>query len=172
MPKPIYVICCDSISEDKTTNLLSLFAVLEKVIVVKTAVQSGDDVAAATAIGEQIGRQKATETRVVAVWMKEPGDEDCVFEHEFSFIAPDGKTTSHPPPLQPFGFERSTYLQRFTLTLVGFPVPKETCVVEIQSKVRMHGDEDWLIQSYSLLFEIVEAEPGESVKKSAALESN
>ena len=144
MARPVYIICAESVAADQQTNLVSAFQLIERISLRETPTTH-----------PEVRPLAHFRCKVVAVWMKEPGDEDKEFEHEIVFpITRDGKEASHKTDT--FSFPSETLFQRFLVTVVGIPYAGETGVIEIVSRLRAVGDNEWKTQSYPLLVEVEE----------------
>lgn len=156
MPRSVYVFPAHFISEDKTTNLVSATAIIERLEVarISTSVQSEGERQRLDEV-VQIARKGIT-IKAVAVWMMEHGDDEHVFEHAFAVRVPGLEIQLLG--LHPFQFESATRpFRRFKLQLSGFPPVPEPCVVELESRVRRldeSNDSDWIIQSYPLIVDV------------------
>lgn len=140
MPKPVFIICAREIVEDKSTNLLSIFTVIEKI----EAVASDSEIPRGRDGRPGIPPQ-FQQIKVVAVWMQQDGDRDGEFEHEFQVDVGD----FHRDMAGNFTFDDAP-LKRFQLTLVGFPIPDESCVGYVRSRIRRPGSVEWQIQEYPI----------------------
>jgi hypothetical protein len=138
MPRPIYIIAATKTSEDKFSGLLSLFEIIEVLDVQLIPPKGGEDLAVIQAHNK--GRMAAAESTVIAVWMREEGDEDKVFEHQFALIFPDREQALSAVPFQ---FSPDAQLQRFMMKLQGFPVPPESTVIEVESRIRVQDSATW-----------------------------
>jgi hypothetical protein len=149
MPKPVYMICAQSMTQDKDTSLVSFFTVIERVtMILRPTGQS-----APPPIPYDDLTRDVTTFKVMATWIREQ-DDNGEFEHEFSVVA-DGEEKSHG--CRPFVFNEEKFIQRFVLVVHGLPVPAKAGIVLIKSKVRRHGSEDWLFQEYPIIVDLSQA---------------
>jgi hypothetical protein len=155
MPRPVYIIPAKLVTVDQRTNLVTIGAITEMHIVraVRRDGDASDDLEAARDSGKVAGTIEAQETQVVAVWMKEEGDEEKAFEHRLS-LRRQGSDESTEIGIQPFQFPPEKRMSRFIGILKGMLPPGESCVVELESCVREIGTEEWIVQSYPLVFDV------------------
>ena len=149
MPKPVYVMCAHDIVQDKETNRMSIFNVVEKMVVKQFAKPVSVGQMEPGMLPPGLGLLKA-----VAVWMKEPSDAG-EFEHEF-VITSDGVETSVGS--QPFVFadDPKKLLHRFFLEFQGgLPVPAESGTLIIRSRVRHSAATDCISQDYLIPVEVL-----------------
>ena len=147
MPKPVYVLCAQAVLQEKTSNLVSIFQVLEQITAI--IVRKHDDEATATNVhGSRDGFQ------AIAVWRKENGDAGETFVHEFL-------VAEQSAGLVPFTFSKEKNLQWFVLNAGGFPIPEKSAMVLVTSRVRRESSNAWCSQSYPIFFDITEKSPEE-----------
>ena len=103
---------------------------------------------------QQIGVPPATQhIRIVAVWMRSDKDSpDQEFEYKLIiFLPPNNKEIE----VGAGRFKFSKPLHRFTINILG-PLPFEgPGMMNVQSKIRKEGDQDWLKQEYPIVLEEV-----------------
>ena len=158
MPKPVFIICCEGVLQDKTTNNLSIFKVLEKVIVKKgITVDPASPMARPYAAGSGYPGFEG-----VAVWRKEAQDVGKTFFHKFHIEHPDAVAVVEE---QTFQFTEAGELSRFILVLSGIPIPEKSGVVLVKSQVREDGSTEWNSQDYPIFFDIID-KPSETVGES------
>ena len=81
MPKPVYIICAAGLSEDRSTNLVTLFGFVESLVVAPVPIPDGTKV---NFVKGPNNPGELGQLKVMAVWMKTSAAEDnVVFEHEF-----------------------------------------------------------------------------------------
>jgi len=155
MPKPVYIIAAHGLAEDKTTNLVTIFAVIERAtITLRRNVEQKAGVPPVTPIEYGV-------MTTLAVWKKEPGDTG-LYEHEF-LIKFEGQ--EKPAGVVEFEFEPEMELKRFSLIMQGFPAPTKSCDVYIVSRIRKKGDSDWLSQQYPITFVVIPPPEGEASER-------
>lgn len=162
MPRPVYIIPAQFVIEEKSTNLVSMICVNERFEVDLRAAESREQLHEAIKdnfkktgkLQEEFG---AARIHVVAVWMKESGDEMCKFEHEFALAVPASEEIVLGP--NEFEFDPTKPFRRFKAIMVGLPPINDSCILEIESRVRRvsEGDKDsvWVRQSYPLTVDVV-----------------
>lgn len=149
MPKPVYIICAEGVTEDRRTNLVSLFNVLEKLTA--TVEPDGDN-------EEKVQRLPLLRFRALAVWMREESDPlDQEFEAKLQLIIPPDGEEITLPVRRRFKFKEGGHLQRISLTFEGGPPMKGPGTLRVLSLVRAVGSEEWLRQEYPIFVEFKEA---------------
>lgn len=144
MLRPVYIIASQSTAEDKLTNLMSLFSVFESVEFHAEPISGNHPM-------------PAQQFRVVAVWMREEGDEAIEFEQQFRFHRPGLGIEEVSAPAQ-FRFESpERWLHRFMLICNSFPPVSASGIFEVESRVRRVGSEDWVSQRYPIRVQYVPA---------------
>jgi hypothetical protein len=151
MPRPVFIITAKGTTEDKVTNSLSIFYVVETLDVI---LEPRADVPQELLDAANEARFRSQDFVALAVWMRED-DDDAVFEHEFALIFPDREDQI---PAQPFQFNRERPLQRFKLQMTGVPLPRESCVVEIESRVHRRDTNQHWQQRYPLICNVRQLE--------------
>jgi len=140
MPKPVYIICSGSGSEDKTTGLISLFQVIEKlrfssVVPLDLSIVS-----------------PLMEMRVTAIWMRCPEDEGQEFEFETRVLLPPEDTIIKLGEQGKFSFAQHHH--RLVAIMRGFPPFRGSGIMRFQSRLRRAGTEEWLfLQEYPVIVE-------------------
>ncbi|MCH8152103.1 MAG: hypothetical protein IH830_06995 [Planctomycetes bacterium] len=148
MPKPVYIVCCESSVEDSRSNLLSFFNVLEKIVIKRT--QRGDET--------KMGLSKL-KFCTVAVWTRDESDApDQEYEAQFAIHAPPGGVEIVTKELKRFRIQEDKQLQRLTLNFVGDPPIKGPGVIRVESRVRAVGTDEWISQDYPIFAEVIGAE--------------
>lgn len=127
MPRPVYIVCSESSSDDKETGLLSIFNIIDKVQFSKNP-----------AIGQ---RQVAplVQLRITAGWMKEKGDDGSEFE--FALVL-------RPPHKEDINIGSGTFsftlpLFRVTAKLIGGLPLDGDGILWIECRVRKVGARGW-----------------------------
>jgi hypothetical protein len=138
MPRPVFIICAQSGSEDKDTHLLSMFNIMERIII--APLPEGSD---------PLTTQPTNTLRVAAAWMRTEGDvPQKEFEHQMVFRPPSGQ-----PPVTTeivrFRFDKPYY--RATAITSGFLFFAGMGILLVESRIRPVGTEEWLSQDYPIL---------------------
>lgn len=133
MPKPVYIICASGICEDKLTNLVTIFQVLEAFEY--TPFENRQEMPAG-----QIPLEQGSST-ILAVWRMDESDSNQQFEHEFAVQAGTAELIS--TGLSSFSFTPPAVLQRFKMTIQGFPIMESSGYLRLISRIRKTGDVDW-----------------------------
>jgi hypothetical protein len=140
MPRPIYVLCARGVSEDKTTNVVSVLSIIEVV-----------EFAPIEQLQSRVmGPRESLEISVLAVWLGLEHDTGVTFEHQWHVSAPGVQPAIGE--ISPFQFETERQLSRFHMRLRGLPIPPESCLIEFESRIRVEGQQDWAWrQSYPIV---------------------
>lgn len=144
MPKPHYILCCQNMSEDIRTGLLSHFQVLEMMVV-----EASDK---PTAISPTAIASMAF--FVLSVWMKEETDDvDIVYEHQMA-ITRAGDTEEHVVMDNTVQFSSDKWLNRSVIYL-SMPPPKGSGFFRAESRMRPKGTtEPWIRQECRIVVEL------------------
>jgi hypothetical protein len=148
MPRPVYILCSESGTEDKQTGLLSFFHVIEKIQII--SVPEADEQGRVFLTSQRI--------RVVAVWMR--GEEDSPTQ-EFEY-----QTVLVLPPYHkeiPSGYGRFVFskpLHRFTVSDLGPLLFEGPGIMRAESRLRKLGEQTWLKQDYPIIVEEFQPHPG------------
>jgi hypothetical protein len=132
MPRPIYVLCARGVSEDKTSNIVSILSIIETV----EFAPIGDPLQVPL-----MGPPDAFEISVLAVWMGMDADMGLDFQHQWHVSAPGVEPAVGEVSV--FQFENERRLARFHMRLRGVPIPPESCLIEFESRVRPIGQQEW-----------------------------
>lgn len=149
MPSPVFILVARTAVEDKATRFLSFFSVLEMLTVSQSPPVGNADPALVSALNRAL--RQANEYTAFAVWMREDGDDDIVFDHQFSLIFPDREDQV---PATPFQFNAEFPLQRFRLSIQGIPPLAESCIVYAQSLIRRPGTDQTWHQRYPIICKV------------------
>lgn len=147
MPKPRYIVCSDSISQDRGTNLLSLFHVIDGLTAVKTGQASDGSVAASDHPGNPV------RLCCVAVWERtDPETADTEFEHSLTIEGPGNFHLESPTGT----FRFTSRYHRFVVR-IGSPTPTDVVSGDVVFRSTVTGkDGDSWSQEYSIPVEVVE----------------
>jgi hypothetical protein len=144
MPKPKYVVCCESILHDKTSNLVSLFNVLEGYTVQKQQIalpapQEGQALVIPVAIMQLVG---------VAVWeLSSEAEGGGEFDFELALHLPGLDSPSLTSGTFKFNKKRH---YRFLTRMEIAPNPKIVSGdIRFTSKVKPVGTNRWKSQEYA-----------------------
>ena len=150
MPKPVYIICSESGTQDKNTGLVSLFNIVEKFQISEISPEQKQ---------KGLGGN-APVVRMIAVWMRSQEDENQGFEYEVVlFVPPNDREVGGGPGGR---FQFTHPLHRLTMTLVlpsGF---EGAGVMRVENRVRKVGDQHWLRQEYPIFIEKVPSDKEQS----------
>jgi hypothetical protein len=137
MPRPLYIVCSESGSEDKETGVLSLYNVIDKLQINKGPPSS------------KITNAPLTQIRITSVWMQEDGDDEREFEFEVVFRPPHEQTSK----VAHGTFSFTMPLFRMTVKIFGLPYIKGDGIFWIESRVRKVGTLGWKLQEYPIFIE-------------------
>lgn len=157
MPKPVYIICAAGLSEDRSTNLVTLFGIVESLVVAPVPIPDGTKV---NFVKGPNNPGELGQLKVMAVWMKTSAAEDnVVFEHEFVLQFDDVEL----PPIgrMEFTFTPDAYLKRFLLCFDGLPPMTKDGFAVIRSRIRLDGGE-WMSQEYPMMMIVHQPEVASS----------
>lgn len=145
MPKPIYIICAEAVCEDKGTNQISFFNVVERVLL--DAAPQATPVPPTPAIALTL-----LKSVTVAVWSRQDGD-DGQFESNFLIRLPNGdELNADTGPFSVSAVEDKP-LHRFKLSLT-LALPFVSGILTIASRLRPVGSNAaWLSQEYAIPIE-------------------
>jgi len=136
MPKPVYILCSESGSEDKITGLVSLFNLIEKIQIVKR---------------EQNEPVPSLSLRVTATWARGEDELDQLFEFETAaYLPPDNDEMM----LGKGEFRFTMPFQRITMRMQGSLVFQGPGMLRIENRIRRAGTDEWFRQEYPILVEV------------------
>lgn len=139
MSRPAYIIVSDGVSEDRTTNLVSVFTISERIVLQVVGQQDGPPAKPELA---------TFQCQATAVWMHESGDADHEYVHQFVLTTQDGSSKDLGTPTA-FKFSSKRVFQRFRLHFRG-KIPPVSGIVLFESRIRRKSNTDWMVQSFPL----------------------
>jgi hypothetical protein len=148
MPKPLFIIVCQSGAEDKDTGLISLFHVVDRIDA--QILKIPPEGLKGTVLVQDMP------LKVVATWIKDD-DESYDQEYEFQVVGlmpPDG--TVGFSSNGSFRFSEGKPRHRLTANVHGQLPVKGSGTLLVESKVRKVGTQDWIVQSYPIQVEATE----------------
>jgi len=157
MPKPVYIICAQSGSQDSETKLVSLFDICERLEVQETVQRT------ATAEGESPKQQIVMDTislYIVATWMKLPDDDaEIEYEHQFvlHFPGPESREVTVGAATGVYFNNDRLPTNRYLLRARMRPF-SHAGILRIESRIRPVGSEEWFSQEYPVLIAHSQAE--------------
>ncbi len=136
MPKPVYIVCSLSGAEDKATGLISLYHVLETILVIRHPDQR---------------RDAPTTVRTTAVWMRtEEDDPTDEYEFETGFLHPSESTAQIVKAGQ-FSFGKPIFRFVADITFANFPGPGVLTAIH---RIRKIGEgSEWISQEFPILLQ-------------------
>src|SRR5260370_16056338 len=144
MPRPVYVLCCESMTIDNVTGLPSYINVYDTVTIGYLPIGPGTI---------SPPPSELTKIRVSALWALNPDEQlNRKYEHQFWFRGPDG-FTSPPFPITPFQFDKPFY--RADVFVRGQPFTL-TGIYYLESRLREIGQAQWITQDFPLRVEMVQ----------------
>ena|SRR6266446_3681459 len=150
MPKPVFMLCCETITVDDLTKLPSFIGVFNTLQITQGPVP-----------GPLGGIPQAfIKIRISATWMR--NDEDGGYDrYDYQFIVlPPGQEQVAPVFKSHFAFEGRFH--RLDLTVQGHPF-KDTGMYRIQCRIKRQNGGEWVSQEYPLC-----VEPGPASRPPAA----
>jgi hypothetical protein len=148
VPRPVYIICSESGSEDRQTALFSFFNIIEKIQIENRPAD---------------GEVKLVGTmpfRATAVWMAtDPEDWTEEYEAQMVFLLPrsNKELVVYEAPFR-FGHDMLKPMQRFTVA--GYCPPLDgPGFLRIESRIRKRGESNWLKQDYPIIVEVITSLP-------------
>lgn len=150
MPRPVYIIAAESVSEDARTNALSIFQILERVEM-KPAPTGGQAVTPNASVEPH---NALIRMYVLAVWMKLPEDDpEQLYQHQIAICTPDGneRIVVDDPEVRFTDDDRP--LNRYAMIINGMPSTGPG-ILRFESRMRKvgHDGDDWIKQDYPMLF--------------------
>lgn len=138
MPKPVYIICCQFCSEDRTSGLLSLFGVLDAIHIDKVGTEASS--------GGGLMIVRSSPFRVVAVWAKADDETETEYESETRVIFPpeENEWVAQAGPVAFIGNRLSFVIE---LTRLPFQGPG---VLRVENRIRRADSAEWSSQSCTL----------------------
>src|SRR2546429_3978101 len=129
MPRPIYIIGSESGSEDKVTGLVSLYHVIDRIVLHNIPKDGTTEAVPADAQVISVG---SLNLQVTAVWMRTSGDEDQEFEFETILY--------QPPDEKPLTVGAGTFkfirpFHRLTAKIYGLPLFSGGGVLRIVNRI-------------------------------------
>jgi hypothetical protein len=148
MPRPIYVLCARGLSEDKTSNIVSVHSIIETL--------EFEPIAGAppSTTRPSLENQESIRIDALAVWMGMDDDIQQRFEHQWLIHFDqfgNGQMEIGTGEIVPFQFENDRRLSRFHMRIQGVPIPTGSGLMEFKSRIRIAGQEEWWIQSYPIV---------------------
>jgi len=151
MPRPVYILCCDSMSIDPLTGLPSYINVYDTITVNVVPVATSQPV--------------PLRLRASALWVLEQGEVfGLEYEHQFLFRDPaasDVLTNESPTAGQSalvrFVFDKQYY--RADAIIQGQPFSGPG-IYRIESRLRQVGADRWLTQYFPLRVEVIQHNHG------------
>ncbi|HET6248534.1 MAG TPA: hypothetical protein VFE47_12605 [Tepidisphaeraceae bacterium] len=132
MARPIYILCAQGTSEDRTSGSITIFGVIEKLRISKTA---------------HPAMMPLLQMRVVAAWAREENDIGRDFEWSVEFRTPTGAEVSVGSGK--FTFESPNC--RINANIVGQMPIEGTGTLMVTAKIRSVGKGEWSSQEYPII---------------------
>ena len=148
MPKPVYIVCANSIVQDKISNLVSIQGVIERLSVTVKQSGRGPDERPATLVTE------AMQFWTIAVWRKVADDDEHEFKGQYVIIDPAGKDLS--TPTTDFRFPAGDKFLFRMLMKFRIESAMSTGMLRVQARIRRGDHEDWLTQEYPIVVDVEE----------------
>ena len=148
MPRPAYIVCCVSSVEDKETNMLSVFNVIENIR--GMTVQEAEEKAKTENKPLVIQTQ---ELRILCSFMlDEQESSDDLFDFELRFLPPE----MEPISVATHEFKIEKFFHRFKVKFQGpLPTGEKTGVFWIEARAKKKENTEWVSQRYPIQLEIM-----------------
>lgn len=157
MPKPVFIVVSQSGVEDRQTNLLSLFNVIERLVIKKKPAKED--------AGEpgQFKEVNAAELpamhfgfRIAAVWMLEQSDPpEGTLDAEMVFsVPPHNREVRHS--MGPLEYKKGSFIVRVSAIVIGPPPCDGSGILRVKIRVRFSDTLEWLEQEYPILIETID----------------
>lgn len=137
MPKPVFIICCESGTEDKYTGMVSLFNIIDRIVGKSRETDSGS-----------LPKDSLT-LRIVAVWA---ADSESDFEGEFNvemrmLLSPQNlESTLSSDSMR---FTPTMPRHRSTVIMGGIQAEASGQLI-FESRVRRPTETEWKTQAYTI----------------------
>lgn len=157
MPSPVFIIVSGSAVEDRRTNLLSVFNVVERLVIRK---KLPDEQLGVPGQFRQVDLGESPSTHfgfsIQAVWMLEPSDPpEGTFDAELLFtVPPHNRQVRHSMP--PLEYKKGGFLVRFGAVLIGPPPCDGSGILRVAIRIRRAGEQKWFEQEYPILLESID----------------
>jgi hypothetical protein len=141
MPKPVYILCCRSGSDDRNSGLASHFDVIDRLQLKQLHLPVLTDSNMAVLLASPI--------RIVAVWQATgSGDYEVEFESELRGLLPSSNTEV---TFVSNKFRFDPGMARFRLTVeIPSPLFAGSGSFVAESRIRRCGETEWLKQAYDI----------------------
>lgn len=138
MPKPVYMVCCQSGAEDERSKLASLFNIYDRIEIHDSPKRNGSGLP---------GFMASIPLRIVAAWSADKREDFGVpFEARVTLTTPPDSKKNVIYEGE-FTFENEKPRHRFTFDVLGFIVHGPGDLVA-ECGIRKKGTQRWLRQKY------------------------
>ena len=147
MPRPVFIICARGSVQDKDSNLLSLYDVVEKLVLIPLPKITGQSVIVV----------QSQPFHSVSTWMLEPDKGDSHeddYALEFRLLPPDGKEAVVLQSSKTRLGAADENFQRITLKIESLLPFTVSGLWEFEARIRKDGSDGWISQSYPLQIDI------------------
>jgi len=156
MARPVFMVCCSSRSEDRNTNFLSIFEILEGYKLATLKVRDGKLIdAEVTKLATEGQFQTGVHFCVISLWMQTEDDsKDDEFLHELAITDP-----GEPEKIATSGvfrFEKS--FQRLIVELHKGGQWKQSGICEVESRIKKKNSPEWIRQRFPIPIQVVQPE--------------
>jgi len=164
MPRPLFIICADSGSVDRYSNLVSVFKIIEAVQVLdhKEVQSAFSNVGPVEQSGPGDIPSPVFKMRVVAVWICDRSDLGSIYEYETKMLIP-GRSEPHSIAAGEFAWRSTNH--RFMSDVVAQFQDAHTGSILVVNSIRPKGStQDWITQTYEIGLVLSESMLTESSK--------
>jgi hypothetical protein len=140
MAKPLYIVCCESVIQDKASNLVTHFNVIEQFTI--SSVQHHDETVVKTMSGRPVPLS------VDSVWIAEDGDLDCDFDIQLTFNFEPQEKAEDILIDTTFKFSGPRHRSTFAIS-PGVMFTKAGTFV-VTARIKKKGTSDWISQVYPI----------------------
>jgi hypothetical protein len=139
MPKPVYILCAENITEDKSSGLISIYSVLERIEIKFQVMPQAQPLPQQQPFPPIGGFRFPTTFKAIAVWAREPSDVGKSYEGDWIISVPGSDRVVIPANV--LRFTRDANLNRNILVSM-LPITQSGTVV-IEHRIKRKGANTW-----------------------------
>ena len=150
MPRPVLLLMCEGIAEDKHSSLVSAFSIIETL-----EVNEGRRASPAPNTPAQPILVHALNLKILATWMKTEDDPVGNYEYDLRLILPNGEV--HLLSQNTVAMEGETRLHRQIVFINGFPPflrGTQPGIATLEHRVRLVESSEWITQQFPFMIEV------------------
>lgn len=149
MPRPVFILCAESLAQDKATNLISVFHILDGFQVFRA-----ENAAAVAEVARSKDPASAAQLLMVGIarWMRNPGDDpEAEYEFELAVRVPGA---SEPKIISKGSFVFRKAMHQFMSRMkIDWAAAGTFLFI---SRIRKVGDTDWMYQDYPMEISVID----------------